>query len=535
MSHVLHKTVLGLALIGLTAWGAPPAAGSPWPLEKQAVHVLNRLAYGPSPADLHWVERVGPSAWIEGQLHPQTINDAAVDQKLAAFRTLTEDTPTLEREYPPLKQLAKTLGVQLADEADRRAFRKQIAPEHQPAFLDQELAAARLVRAVESKRQLQEVLFDFWFNHFNVSAAKGPERWLLTSYERDAIRPHLFGHFRELLGAVAHHPAMLFYLDNWRSSRERAQGSTPPGSGALRPRNAGLNENYARELMELHTLGVDGGYTQQDVHEVARCFTGWSIDKPRQRGTFVFRRGTHDPEEKVVLGTRIPAGGGEQDGEAVLDLLARSPATARFLSRKLCQKFVSDRPSAALVDRVAKVYLDTDGDLTAVYRAIFTSPEFWSAAAFQTKTKTPLELAASSVRALGGEASPDVALARQVARLGEPLYRAEPPTGYPEIGTPWINAGALVGRINFGFALAAGRIAGTRVQLPEVTAGDPRQAVQELALSLLHTPLSQRTLKTVTAALAGPPDTAPADGERPPLDRARAVGLLLGSPEFQQQ
>ena len=531
-----------IALVSLLAASAQAGAvrlpPTRWSREKQAVHLLNRLAYGPSPQDLARVEAEGPAAWIAEQLEPAQIDDSAVDAKLAPFHTLRASTVELIAQYPPLMQVAKREGIDLQKPGARQMLQAQMPLTARPIYVMQELAGARLVRAIESRRQLEEVLVDFWFNHFNVSADKGPERWMLTAYERDTIRPHLFGTFRELLGAVAHDPAMLFYLDNWLSTRE---GFSPPRMWRLTEQQraklpSGLNENYGRELMELHTLGVDGGYTQADVREVARCFTGWSIQKPRQGGGFVFRPRVHDDGAKHVLGLTVLAGGGEEDGEAVLDYLARAPQTAHHLAYQLCQKFVADQPPAALVDRVAKVFLDTGGDLRQVYLAIFTSPEFWSDAAFEAKTKTPLEYAVSAVRALGGQSSGDFPLYRQIARMGEPLYRYQAPTGYPEIATPWVNAGALVSRINFGLALASERVGGTDVDLSFVPANArPEHALDLLAARILHHPPSRATRKALLAAIAPQRDTLPEDGERPPLDVPKLAGLLLGSPEFQKQ
>jgi uncharacterized protein (DUF1800 family) len=370
-----------------TGTGAPAGtasrAGQPlhlprvaWSSEEQAVHVLNRLAYGPSPADLHQVEEMGPAAWIAWQLRPGDIDDAEVEKRLADFPSLSMTTAELVAHYPRAKKVAEAKRIQLegkSPEALRAELAGVVEPFQLPRQVGAELVAARLIRATASRRQFQETLVDFWFNHFNVSADKGAVRWMVSPYEREAIRSHLFGSFRELLGAVAHHPAMLFYLDNWTSTREDL---SLPKKGRM-----GLNENYGRELLELHTLGVDGGYTQQDVREVARCFTGWGIRKPNEDGAFEFHTRAHDTGTKRVLGVEIPAGGGMEDGERVLDLLATHPSTARFIARKLAQKFVMDVPPPEFVERVAQVFLRTGGDLTATYRALFESPEFWSDAA----------------------------------------------------------------------------------------------------------------------------------------------------------
>jgi uncharacterized protein (DUF1800 family) len=412
---------------------------------------------------------------------PASVPDPAVDAKLAGLPTLSMSIAALQTGFP-----RPQAGLARAGEAG-----DTIPPEKRPAVMEKELVTAKLVRAVESSRQLNEVLADFWFNHFNVFLGKGEDRWMIGPYERDAIRPHVFGRFRDLLGATAAHPAMLWYLDNWSSVRE--------GFG-----KQGLNENYARELLELHTMGVDGGYTQEDVREVARCFTGWSIVRPRgnaaratpreanlENGTFVYRDFAHDKGEKHVLGEVIPAGGGREDGEKVLDLLVRHPATARFLAAKLCRKFVSDAPPPALVARVADTFRKTRGDLRSVYAAIFSSPEFWSDAAFAAKTKTPLELAASAVRALGGTVRPAFApsLSQQIARMGEPLYQCQPPTGYRDAAETWVNAGSLLNRLNFGLALASGRIEGVSIDSARLAAGP--EGVRAAAL-LLGSPAFQK-------------------------------------------
>jgi len=498
-----------------------------WSPEEQAVHVLDRLGYGPSPEDLRRVEEMGPAGWIAWQLRPEDIDDGAVDRRLADFPSLRMSTPELLTHYPRARQVAEARGVSLqakSPEALRTEQAGAVNPFQLPRQVGAELVAARLIRATDSRRQLQEQLVDFWFNHFNVSADKGPVRWMVSAYEHEAIRPHLFGSFRTLLGAVAHHPAMLFYLDNWASTRE--------GFSAAKRGRLGLNENYARELLELHTLGVDGGYTQDDVREVARCFTGWSIRKPNAEGTFEFHAAAHDRGSKRVLGTEIPAGGGMEDGERILDLLATHPSTARFIARKLAQKFVMDAPPPALVERVAQVFLSTGGDLTATYRALFESPEFWSDAARGSKVKTPLEFTVSAVRALGGTTAGDVPMVQALNRMGQPPYRAQPPTGWPEVAQPWVNPGALVARIDFGLKLASGRLTGTAVPLPSVD-GAPDQVVDRTARAILHRPLGEQTRATVLAAL-GASEVMP-DGERRPIDPARLVGLLLGAPEFQNQ
>jgi uncharacterized protein (DUF1800 family) len=516
------------ALAVLVAWGGS-AGAKPSDSQAKVVHLLNRLAFGPSPSDVAEVERVGVDRWIDQQLHPDVIQDPEVKAALDKLPALAMDAPELSLRYP------RRAGNQEAPGGDQMA---PLRPEQRAAEIGRELAAQKLIRAVQSRRQLEEVLDDFWFNHFNVSEGKGRTLWYLISYERDVLRPHLFGKFRDLLGATTHAPAMLFYLDNWTSVRE---GFRPrenwrrlrQADQVERPR--GLNENYARELMELHTLGVRGGYTQQDVRELARALTGWGIDKPWEGGGFAFHRRAHDDDSKQIMTLPLASGGGIEDGEAVLDLLARHPATARHLAFKLCQRFVADQPPPALVERVAQVYLRTDGDLRQVYRAIFDSPEFWTTAAMNTKIKTPLELVVSAIRSVGGTVDEHVGmLARTLQQMGQPLYQAQPPTGYKETSEAWVSAGALVQRINFGISLAQGLMNGVTIQVPIPVACDDLDAtVDALAAQVLRRPLSSATHRTVVAALSGRRDPG-LDRQAPP-DIARAVGLLWGSPEFQRQ
>jgi uncharacterized protein (DUF1800 family) len=397
-----------------------------------------------------------------------------------------------------------------------------------------ELGEQKVLRAAYSDRQLEEVLTDFWFNHFNVDARKGRDRFMLTEYERDVIRPHVLGTFRDLLGATAKSPAMLFYLDNWMSAdpngphvdpqvRQRPGGFGRGGFGRggvfpampQRPANPqnqrrGLNENYGRELMELHTLGVDGGYTQKDVTEVARAFTGWTLRAPMMGGDFVFEPRFHDPGEKVVLGHLIAAGGGERDGEQVLDILAKHPSTAHFIATKLVQRFVSDTPPPALVDRVASRFRATNGDLREVMRTILTSPEFLSPDAYRAKVKTPLEFVVSAVRAAGADVQDATPLVRTLQQLGMPLYQCQPPTGYKDTADAWVNTGALVGRMNFALQLAGGRLPRTTVNV---------RPDQPLVATALADDVSDATRTTIDKA------TTP----------EQMMALTLGSPEFQRR
>jgi uncharacterized protein (DUF1800 family) len=329
-----------------------------------------------------------------------------------------------------------------------------------------DLMESKVLRAVYSSRQVDEVLADFWFNHFNVFLDKGADRYLITAYDREAIRPHVLGKFRDLLEATAKSPAMLFYLDNWQSVG--ANVPLPRGPNAQR---RGLNENYGRELLELHTLGVDGGYTQKDVTEVARCFTGWSINQPQRGGSFLFTPRLHDRGEKTVLGVKIPAGGGIEDGEKVLDIVAHQPATAHFISGKLAQRFVADDPPPALVERMAQTFLKSDGDIRAVLETMVDSKEFWSEGAFRSKMKSPLEMVVSAVRASNGNVDFATGLVNQVAQLGEPLYRKQEPTGYSNTGNEWMNSAGLMARMNFALQLASNKVPGVMVEKPENSVG----------------------------------------------------------------
>jgi len=399
-----------------------------------------------------------------------------------------------------------------------------------------DLTVGKLDRAIYSNRQLQEELVDFWYNHFNVFLDKGADRYLVPAYERDAIRPHVLGKFRDLLEATAKSPAMLFYLDNWQSVAPH-----PPNPHAKNKRaSRGLNENYGRELMELHTLGVDGGYTQKDVIEVARCFTGWTIRDPRQGGTFYFNDRVHDKGEKVVLGVTIPAGGGIEDGEKVLHILASHPSTAKFISTKLAKRFVADNPPPALIDRMAKTYLSSDGDLRAVMKTMLSSKEFWSEGAYHAKIKTPFEMIVSSVRALDADVDLAFPLVNQIAQLGEPLYRKLEPTGYSNANTEWINSASLLARMNFGLALAQNRFPGVKVdaaRLDETKSNqsswppDPSGSADRIARILLATAPMPATRAALDKALQQQTAAHPHSPPTPAL----IAGLVIGSPDFQRR
>jgi uncharacterized protein (DUF1800 family) len=620
---------------------------------QQVSHALSRLTFGARPGDVERVQAMGVDRWIDRQLQPERIDDAATDQFLSRYETLALSSAELYRQYPPaalLRNIARRDSMRRSGQmtlADTVELLQQARRSNQ--FVA-ELTSSRVARAVMSERQLQEVMVDFWENHFTVFAGKGQTRWYLTSYDRDVIRPNALGNFRTLLGAVAKSPAMLFYLDNAQSvadsgratlrsqrrggNRERGNGNRrrldgarpgrpgirlgrPPVSsdGASVPRSQspvptasaaqaaqrrprGLNENYARELMELHTLGVDGGYTQKDVIEVARALTGWSIRPPRQllqlasdprvqrlaermpdngaAGEFVFRPETHDAEAKVILGHKLKAGRGVEDGDDVLDILARHPATARYIARKLAVRFVSDSPPPALVDRAAAAFTRTNGDIREVVRTIVTSPEFFSRAAFRSKVKSPFEVVVSTLRAL--DAAPDATprTAQLVARLGQPIFGHQAPNGWPETAEPWMNTGAILNRINFGMAAAANRVPGVSLDrwpdAPRLRAVPRAKQVEGVVASLLGGHVSPQTREILTtgvhpmvaqakdssasmivaadSTIDADPTVAP---DAPPVRRrqrlatqgftnvpeltglAQVVGLALGSPEFQRR
>jgi uncharacterized protein (DUF1800 family) len=418
-------------------------------------------------------------------------------------------------------------------------------PARDPQQPLRELQQAKLLRAVFSEKQLQEVMVDFWFNHFNVFGQKDAARWLLTSYERDVIRPHALGRFKDLLTAVAQSPAMLYYLDNFMSQME--QPAPPPkfdadGNPLPQPRRPGLNENYARELMELHTLGVDGGYTQKDVIEVARCFTGWTIGPPGNMA-FGFRPRTHDRGEKTVLGTRIAPGGGIEDGLRALDVLSKHPSTAKFVARKLCQRFVADEPPAALVDRVAARFTETGGDIREVVRAVLTSPDFFSPKHYRNKIKSPLDLVASMIRATGASTNGAAPLIQAVARMGAPLYLCQPPTGYGENSSEWLSSATLLERMNFAVALTGNRVNGSRVEVsrfaPPGSTNDPDGIIDQLLAALVHSEVSSETRENLSRVLSETrAKTTPAkfDSRAPQKNNemvATLMALILGSREFQ--
>lgn len=561
--------------------------------EQKAAHILNRLAFGARPGDIAAIQRIGFERWIQAQLRPENIDDNALESKLANLKYLNANPALIQLAYEGdngmlarfIKQRADSMKEKGRNNRQVARLNQPLAAANNPAMeqpqaaiqpvarqelvvkLNQkqeatlrefdeagmlpgesmrvvgELSTAKIIRAVESNRQLQEVLVDFWSNHFNVDVRKNAVRALKIQDDRAVIRPHIFGSFREILGASAKSPAMLVYLDNARSTAE-----TTMRNGNKR---GGLNENYARELMELHTLGVDGGYSQKDVTEVARCLTGWSVDNRSVDGPrFQFRPLMHDRGEKTVLGRTFPAGGGQQEGEAVLDMLAAHPSTAKFIARKLCIRFVSDTPPAQLVERVAQSFTKSNGNLATVYQTLFTSPEFTSKAAYRSKIKSPFEYTVSAVRALDGTVvtpgdalprdrqrlvqtgavsarennrgnnGPNKLLAVEIASMGQPLFACQPPTGYSEISTEWVSSSALVARLNFAISLTSGRV--SDILLNRNTFAPT--STDDLVKQLLNGDISPETRQTILKESASANENA-----------TQLRALLLGSPEFQRR
>jgi uncharacterized protein (DUF1800 family) len=563
--------------------------------DQQVAHALSRLTFGARPGDVQRVRAMGVDQWIALQLAPERIDDRLLKVFLDGYPTISMTAEQLFAAYPRPQQIQQAIRRDSGriSAADSIALRRAAMDAQRVAT---EIQSARVARAVLTERQLEEVMVEFWENHFSVFAGKGQVRYYLPDYDR-AIRPHALGKFRDLLGAVATSPAMLFYLDNVQSGvepgrpvlvaqqpmgRRRAvrppvgqtmPGQTLPGDAvtapALQGRRPGLNENYARELLELHTLGVDGGYTQQDVINVARALTGWSIDNARGGGRFIFRPAIHDAGPKTVLGVPLLEGRGIEDGEQVLTILARHPSTARFIATKLARRFVADTPPATLVDRAAATCTRTDGDIREVVRTIVTSPEFFSQAAFRSKVKTPFELVASTLRALNAVPDPTPRTARVVQQLGQPIFGKETPNGYPDVADAWLNTGAILNRINFGTMTVSGQVPGVQLERwPTAQAvKDSSREVQVDAViaSLLGGGVSADTRQILLTgrnpfleANPGADTAMVADDEDPPMmagggrraararpnarrgpvqldGLAQIVGLALGSPEFQRR
>ncbi|HZI57697.1 MAG TPA: DUF1800 domain-containing protein [Verrucomicrobiae bacterium] len=655
--------------------------------DKRIVHALNRFTFGIRPGDVERVRAIGMDKWFDEQLHPEQINDSAVEARLAPFRTLKMSTKEMVENFPPPQVLkaiengrmsmphdpgkravyesrmaayqqrqqnkedkggaganaglnnldqaapdmmkpaaeSKTaaspknspaemrldpndppltaeqrkqqkqredamyadldsdLLLQMPPEARYKAILKMSAEERldlaktykgpramqlldgmkpeqretveaivQPQAVLGELAEAKLLRAIYSDRQLEEVMTDFWFNHFNVFIGKGPDRYMINAYERDVIRPHAMGKFKDILAATAKSPAMLFYLDNWQSVGPDSELAVygPQRRGARRGRFArprpqaknrpsGLNENYAREIMELHTLGVDGGYTQKDVTELAKVLTGWSIEQPQLGGSFRFNERAHEPGAKYILGHKIGEHG-EREGEEMLDILAHHPSTAKFISRKLAMRFVSDNPPQSLVDRMAETFMKKDGDTREVLRTLFHSPEFWAADAYRAKLKTPLEFVASAVRVSGADIQNALPLVATLNRMGMPLYAMQPPTGYSMKAEAWVNSSALLNRMNFALQLGSGKLPGTSLD-PQVLIHGPAPEDSVAALSALEQSILAGDVSAQTHAVMQKQLNDPQISQRKLDDMDKKpnygaiAGLIMGSPEFQRR
>ncbi len=631
--------------------------------DQKIIHVLNRLGFGARPGDIERVRSIGVEKYIQQQLDGISIADPVAESKVKGLEIFEMSTAEVFAKYPNpaalLRQLeggrrdaaeqrrgdtAKSDGEKKPEEqlqngmtADQQRDRRQKLQELYREYnlrpanqLVPQIAANRVLRAVYSERQLQEVMVDFWQNHFNVFSGKAAVRWYIPSYERDVLRKNALGNFKDLVVGTAQHPAMLFFLDNFES---RAPGAQPGGNGPLArqlqngtlnprqrerikqrqgltdaeldsrlkqmqtvgqgQRERGLNENYARELMELHTLGVDGGYTQKDIVEVAKAFTGWTIADPRgyrraaaneitgredrainrlqrmagvpgdiESGEFYFNNGWHDKNAKTVLGQKVDEGG-VKDGLKVIDILVKHPSTAKFIARKLAVKFVNDNPSDALVGRVADAFTKSSGDIKSTLRALFSDKEFFAAENYRAKIKTPFELAVSSIRALGADTNGGPAMLAMLNKLGEVPYGYQAPTGYPDTAEDWVNTGALLERLNFAVAIASNRIPGTRADLKRFESAD-RSKVLNLAISqILDGDISSTTRTTLLKQVDQPlPEVkagtdldeemdvpnmrqAGQQGGRnrparllPPSGNPevfKVVSLVLGTPEFQRQ
>jgi uncharacterized protein (DUF1800 family) len=641
--------------------------------DRKIVHALNRFTFGARPGDIERVRALGLDKWFDEQLHPEKINDSAMEARLAPFRTLNMSAREMVENFPPpqvLKAIENGRMSMPSDPAKRAVYESRMAAYQQreqnkedkaagnaqnnsdqpaadaadsnanamtsaakPASVTQEqrerqqkkredamyadidsaglldmapdarykailkmspqerldlarrfkgekglalvdgmkpeqretveaivqpqavvggeLSEAKLLRAIYSDRQMEEVMTDFWFNHFNVFIGKGPDRYMITAYERDVVRPHALGKFKDLLEATAKSPAMLFYLDNWQSVGPNSDlalygpGGRRMGRRALfRPRPqaknrpSGLNENYAREIMELHTLGVDGGYTQKDVTELARVLTGWSIERPQLGGGFHFNERAHEPGAKYVLGHKIGEHG-EKEGEEVLEILAHHPSTAKFISRKLAMRFVSDNPPPSLVNRMAETFQQKDGDIREVLRTMFHSPEFWAADAYRAKMKTPFEFVASAVRVSGADIQNALPLVAALNRMGMPLYGMQPPTGYSMKADAWVNSSALLNRMNFALQLGSGRLPGSSLD-PQTLVRGEQPADADAALAALEQGILAGDVSTQTHSVLEKQLNDPQISRRKLDDTGKPnygaiAGLIMGSPEFQRR
>ncbi len=541
----LKDIAFAAALVGLPSWvnglDEPPpaemmtmsASGYPWhwraPSElgvaSPALTVLNRLSFGPRPGDYERVQAMGIDAYIEEQLHPESIDDRALEQRVASlYPTLAMSSGELIRNYPQRPQKI----INKASKADRldlllSGLGLNADMTMNPAEVVNLLQEATMMRALYGQRQLQEVLVDFWSDHFNIYAYKNDDRWLKTADDRDVIRKFAFGKFKDLLQASASSPAMIEYLDN----RSNVKGNA--------------NENYAREIMELHTLGVDGGYTQKDVQELARAFTGWTIRGPKRAGnfggidysdagTFVFDPSKHDTGSKQILGIALPGNGGVNEALKIIDVLAHHPSTAQFIATKLLRRFVADEPPAALVQRVAQTFTQSDGDLRAVMSTILHSDEFKNS--FAQKIKRPFDLTVSTLRAVDMQVDDTRTLVMALRLMGQGLYQHLTPEGYPDYGSAWINTTGLLGRWNFALLVAANRLPRGKMDLKAAmngatlrTTGD---AVDYWVDYLLHRTIPDADRQKLIHAAGASADAVFDFNLLPQL-----VALILASPHFQ--
>jgi uncharacterized protein (DUF1800 family) len=575
--------------------------------ETEAIlHALNRLTYGPRPGDVEHVQKIGLANWIEQQLNPDSIDDSQLQARLEKYPTLKMSSAKLLNEFPQPQVAARREGVSIEEyrkeqqaaqqQANRQmnasmgdqqdgdgssaggdmdASRKASNINKQgynggdpnrspleayqtlktPARVTTELSMAKMDRAVYSERQLYEQMADFWFNHFNIFAGKGADRWMMTAYERDTIRPHSMGKFEDLVAATSKSPAMLFYLDNWlsadpntpqRIAYNRPMQRRPFGAPPPRPqqqqqqkREYGLNENYGRELMELHTLGVDGGYSQNDVIEVAKCFTGWTIRQPQQNPEFFYNDEMHIRGTKKVLDHKIEQNG-MKEGYEVIHLLSHDPHTAHHISFQIAEHFVSDTPPASLVDKMSATFMNSDGDIKAVLHTMIYAPEFWTREAYRAKIKTPFELVVSAARATNANIDLPLPMVMWTARIGEPLYNCQPPTGYKDNAETWVNTGALLNRLNYSLTLAGGRMRGTHVDMAQLigidTSQDPSAVLDKSIEVLLHGNISEETRTTLEKQLEDPQVLqARLDDPVKHVNVGMVSGLVLGAPEFQRR
>ena len=464
---------------------------------KTALHALNRLGFGPKPGDVEAVLDRGIEDWLNDQLEPRP--DGALESRLAPLNnTLRLTTTQVLVTYADSGNLASSVQ----------------------AYLDN-FHTAKIIRSVHTTNQLEEVLADFWFNHFNVNINDGFVRYAIQSYERDAIRPNAMGKFETLLRATAEHPAMLYYLDNYLSTAARTV------NGRL---IQGLNENYGRELLELHTVGVDAGYTQADVYDASRAFTGWGIDNVGRGGNFRYLQTSHDTASKSAFGLQLSAGGQKDDGERLIKYLATHPKTARFVSTKLARRFVSDNPPQSVIDRMTDAWLASAGDIKTVMKAMIGSSEFWAEAFSPAgKPKTPFEYVISSIRAVGGDVTAATrGVTAYLSQMGQPLYQCIPPTGYSDLGSDWLNPSSQIYRMNFALDLAQGLVNGVTVNVRNFAQGadltSPSSVAKAANSAVFGSTIGQGTLDAATRV-----DTRITN----PSSAVRVSALLLASPESQ--